>query len=69
MMITATVIVNGMTCDGCVKSVTKALKSVHGVREAKVDLAGAKATVTFDEATTSENALKKAIEEAGYETV
>jgi copper chaperone CopZ len=38
--------VGGMTCDDCVVHVTEALKSVPGVEEAKVDLAGRSATVT-----------------------
>lgn len=56
-----------MTCDGCVNSVTKALKGVAGVQETNVDLAGAKATVTFDSSQTNVAALKEAVEEAGYD--
>ncbi|PWI57541.1 copper ion binding protein [Sulfoacidibacillus thermotolerans] len=67
-MSTITIAVKGMTCGGCVKSVTNALNRVQGVREAKVDLASAKATVTFDETKTTVESLKEAIEEAGYDT-
>ena len=67
-MATATITVKGMTCGGCVNSVTKALKGVNGVQEANVDLEGQKATVTFDEAKTSVDALKEAVEDAGYNT-
>ncbi|MDQ0191342.1 heavy-metal-associated domain-containing protein [Alicyclobacillus cycloheptanicus] len=67
-MTTATIPVKGMTCDGCVNAVTKALKGVQGVQEANVDLAGQKATVTFDDTKTSVEALKEAVEEAGYDT-
>lgn len=66
-MATATITVKGMTCGGCVNSVTKALKAVNGVQEAKVDLQGAKATVTFDDAKTTVVALKEAVEDAGYD--
>jgi copper chaperone len=66
-MATATITVKGMTCGGCVNSVTKALKGVNGVQEANVDLAGQKATVTFDETKTNVKALKQAIEDAGYD--
>ena len=46
-MATATRPVKGMTCSGCVNSVTKALETVPGVQEANVDLQGQKAvTVT-----------------------
>jgi copper chaperone len=67
-MTTATITVKGMTCSGCVNSVTKALQGVDGVQEAKVDLEGQKATVVFDESKTSVQALKRAIEDAGYDT-
>jgi copper chaperone len=66
-MATATITVKGMTCGGCVNSVTKALKGVNGVQEANVDLAGQKATVIFDETKTNVKALKQAIEDAGYD--
>ena len=66
-MTTETITVKGMTCGGCVNSVTKALTGVAGVERADVDLAGAKATVTFDDNRTSVAALKEAVEEAGYD--
>ena len=56
-----------MTCGGCVNSVNKALKNVPGVADTNVDLAGAKATVTFDENQTNLSALKEAVEDAGYD--
>lgn len=67
-MATATITVKGMTCGGCVNSVTKALSGVQGVQEAKVDLEGEKATVTFDESKASVASLKEAVEDAGYDT-
>ncbi|MCL6445368.1 MAG: copper ion binding protein [Alicyclobacillus sp.] len=66
-MTTATITVKGMTCTGCVNSVTKALTSVSGVQEANVDLQSQKATVTFEEAKTSVRELKAAVEDAGYD--
>lgn len=66
-MTTETITVKGMTCDGCVNSVTKALKGVSGVEKADVDLAGQKAIVTFDDSKTNLAALKEAVEEAGYD--
>lgn len=67
-MTTATITVKGMTCGGCVNSVTKALKGVAGLLEANVDLAGEKATVTFDDTKTNIEALKEAVGDAGYDT-
>lgn len=59
--------VNGMTCQGCVRSVTNVLERVPGVSSAQVDLARGEAKVTFDPARATRGALKAAIEDAGYE--
>jgi copper chaperone len=65
-METVTLKVEGMTCGGCVASVTRVLKSTPGVDDAVVRLDSRSATVTFDPARTSVPALKSAIEDAGY---
>jgi len=57
----------GMTCGGCVRSVTNVLKALPGVVQAEVSLEKSEAKVTFDCARTSPAALRKAIEDAGYE--
>ncbi len=59
--------VSGMTCGGCVNSVTRALKAVPGVTQAEVDLAAEQATVTYDAAQTSPAALREAIVAAGFD--
>jgi copper chaperone len=59
--------VDGMTCGGCVRSVTNVLKTLPGVADAVVSLEKSEAKVTFDPARTSPAAFRKAIEEAGYE--
>ena len=41
--------VDGMTCQGCVRSVTKKLSGVAGVTAADVDLTAGKATVHYDD--------------------
>ena len=66
-MAVATFEVKGMTCGGCVNSVTKALKGVRGVQAAEVSLEKQQAVVTFaeDEATVAD--LKQAVEDAGYD--
>lgn len=60
--------VDGMTCDGCVKSVTRVLKSVAGVGLTEVSLARGEARVSYDPARASLAQLRKAIEDAGYQT-
>lgn len=37
--------ITGMTCSGCVNTLTRVLKKVPGVNEAQVDLASARAVV------------------------
>jgi len=65
-MQTETFIIDGMTCGGCTASVTRALQRVAGVRDAAVTLAPPLARVTFDPQVVNGDALKKAIEDAGY---
>lgn len=66
-MKTTTIAVAGMTCGGCVASVTRALKAVPGVHEVQVTLTPGAAKVSFDESNTSEADIKTAIEDAGYD--
>ncbi|MBI3130661.1 MAG: cadmium-translocating P-type ATPase [Acidobacteria bacterium] len=59
--------VRGMTCASCVRRVEKALNAVPGVLAVHVDLAGERATVTFEEVTPQ--ALAEAVKAKGYELV
>ena len=59
--------VRGMHCAACVGRVERALTSVSGVEQASVNLATEQATVSFDPARTSVDALKAAVTAAGYE--
>lgn len=63
----ATLTVNGMTCQGCVKSVANALRRVAGVTEAQVSLEEAQAVVRYDPAQADVSRLKAAVEAAGFE--
>lgn len=63
-----TVFVEGMMCQHCVAHVKKALCAVDGVTEADVSLENKSATVRLEKDVNDE-ALKTAIEEAGYEVV
>lgn len=66
-MTTVTLKVDGMSCGGCVASVTRVLSALPGVSDAKVSLQGGTAQVTFDETRINPAALRTAIEGAGYE--
>jgi len=67
MMENVTLNVQGMTCGGCVASVTRVLKAVPGVAEAAVTLQPGVANVTYDPARTQPAALRAAIEGAGFD--
>lgn len=57
--------VNGMTCEHCVLSVKEEVAEVAGVQEVEVELASGRVTVSgagFDD-----EAVKAAVQEAGYE--
>jgi copper chaperone len=58
--------IEGMDCEGCVKSVTRMLSGVRGVASVEVSLADACAKVTYDPAQASVPDMKKAIVRAGY---
>ena len=65
-MQTEIVKVTGMTCGGCISTVTQALKAVSGVSDVDVSLSAGEATVEFDERQTSPEKLKSAVKGAGY---
>ena len=58
--------VEGMDCQGCVKSVTRMLSGVAGVDTVDVSLEDGRARVTYDPAKAGPAELKRAIERAGY---
>lgn len=60
--------IEGMACMHCVKHVQDALAAVPGVKETKVDLESKSATVSVD-GSVSDEALKAAVDEAGYQAV
>ncbi|HWA12311.1 MAG TPA: heavy-metal-associated domain-containing protein [Burkholderiales bacterium] len=66
-METTTLKIGGMTCGGCVRSVTRVLQALPGVARAEVSLENGEARVEFDPARASLAQMKGAIENAGYE--
>ncbi|CCQ98057.1 copper insertion chaperone and transporter component [[Clostridium] ultunense Esp] len=60
-------LVEGMSCNHCVMAVTNALKELKGVSNVDVNLESKKVEVIGDNLT--EENLKKAVEEAGYDVV
>lgn len=66
-MESATIKITGMTCMGCVRSVTNVLQALPGVTRADVSLERGEAQVEFDPTTISTIALKVAVVKAGFE--
>ena len=58
--------VQGMTCDHCVQSVTKAVQSVDAKAQVQIDLAGKSVSV---EGSDRKDAIAEAIRTAGYEVL
>ena len=59
--------VSGMTCAHCVMSVREEVTEVSGVQAVDVDLASGRLTVAGEGV--SDDAVKAAVAEAGYEVV
>lgn len=61
--------VAGMTCGGCVRSVTNVLEPIAGVTNVQVTLQPGEARVSFDPTKTNVDVLRDAIEGAGFDVV
>jgi len=58
--------IQGMSCGGCVNSLTRVLKSVPGIEPIKIEVG--KARLRLDERATSQT-VKVAVERAGFEVI
>lgn len=63
---TVTLGVEHMTCAACPITVSRALSHVAGVTKSTVDMTAHTATVTFDPAQTTAEALATAVSQAGF---
>jgi copper chaperone len=62
----ATLHIQGMTCQHCVQTVTRALTSVPGISEAHVDLAQNSARITYDPAVATLPKVMQAVNATGF---
>jgi len=62
-----TVYVNGMMCENCKKHVEKALNGIEGVSNVNVDLGKKIATLEVVDSSVTDETIKQAIIDAGYE--
>ncbi len=61
--------VDGMSCEHCVKAITKAVGALDGVGGVRVDLSGKTGEVEYDPGKSALENIKAAIEDQGYEVV
>lgn len=61
--------IKGMHCASCVSLIEKSLKRTPGIKEAVVNLATEKATVTYDSDTCSEEQIASSVANVGYQVV
>ncbi|MBT9139480.1 MAG: Copper chaperone CopZ [Dehalococcoidia bacterium] len=59
--------ISGLSCNHCKMKIEKALKTVAGVENVRVNLDSGEAEVNFDAAKISKAELKAVIVDAGYE--
>jgi len=65
MITTETYMVEGMTCEHCVRAVTSEILLLPGVQQVNVDLESGAVTVTSDNPL-DRSSVAEAVDEAGY---
>jgi copper chaperone len=65
---TVTLEVSGMTCDGCVNTVTNSLQSLDGVQEATVTLEPPQAIVKYSPGKVTVDQMNAGVKDKGYES-
>jgi copper chaperone len=66
---TVTIRVNGMMCEKCSASVTKALKATDGVQDAQVSSDKGEAVIKYDDQKVTEAKLREVINSTGFKAV
>ena len=64
---TLNMIIRGMTCGNCARTVERKLAGIPGVTKATVDLQGSSASVAYDADRVKPDALAQAVRQLGYE--
>ena len=70
-MASSTYIVRGMTCGHCVNAVTEEISAIPGVSEVSIELVegGDSAVIVASHAELELEAVRAAVDEAGYELI
>jgi copper chaperone len=59
---------DGMFCSGCEQTITKEVNKLDGIKEVVADFKAKFVKVTFAGNVTNKDAIRKAINDAGYDT-
>jgi len=62
-------IVEGMTCSGCERTVSKVVGNIEGVSFSKADLNSSSVTVEYDPSRVTVDQIKDAVNRVGYRFV
>lgn len=61
--------IQGMTCSGCERTISRVVGNLEGVAEAKADLDSATVSVTYDPEKVSIEKIRSAVDGIGYKFV
>ena len=62
-------LVEGMTCSGCERTVSKVIANLEGVSSSKADLESSTVTVEYDPSIVTIDRIRKAVNSIGYKFV
>ena len=63
----ADLVIRGMTCAGCVRTIERAVEAFPGVLKAEVNLATGTALIEYDSSKANVGRIREAVDRAGYE--
>jgi copper chaperone CopZ len=61
--------IEGMTCSGCERTVSKVVANIQGVKSAKADLSSSSVFVEYDPTQVDVEKIKSAVNSVGYKFV
>jgi copper ion binding protein len=64
-----TFLVEGMTCSGCERTVSKVVGNLEGVKSSKADLSTSTVWIEYDPARVTIDQIKSAVNKVGYKFV
>jgi mercuric ion transport protein len=62
-------LVEGMTCSGCERTISKVVSNIEGVAAAKADLNTSTVSVEYDPSKVTIDRIKEAVNKVGYKFV